>query len=250
MKTTIISEEKTDNVTSSSSLSIPQTMNLRIRVLHAIDYPEIAKECQDSHQEVLKSFNVELVSLSKSNWWNNPSCYLFIIEDMFTCEIAASIRLHVKDETNSIPLEDAINKDEIEERIRRHKLTTGEICGLWVKKTFSQRNLPFHLVRSVLSVAPKLRIQNLITFLPKHTKDVFFNLGFEVVKEIGHYGEFQYPDERYVSTVMELRNLFNLVNLKEDDRNIIKWLRSNPKYVISEKYQQRECIIIFDLRLL
>ena len=260
METTTLTRNHTEKTTNPTSI-ITQKMNLRICVFHASHYPDIAAKYHKSQLQVLKEFGVDAVSSIKSEWWNNPCTYMFIVEDIVTGEIGAGMRLEVVDNKHSIPLEEALEKlsPDIAERVHKYNHILGEVCGLWVKKSFSGRNLPSHLLRSILCVAPKLRVEYLIALLPTHTMSIFSNSGFEVVENIGNKGQFFYPDERYISTVMELKNVSDLntlvkeKRLKEEEAEMIAWLKSNPEQALPTLEickRNRQTKIKYDLRIM
>ena len=85
MATATLTQKYTEKNITLSTSSIPEKRNLRIRVLHAVDYPEVAKECQAKHTKVLEEFGLANdIDSSKSKWWENSCSYLFIVEDIDT----------------------------------------------------------------------------------------------------------------------------------------------------------------------
>lgn len=261
--TTQVSSKKETKITIPVSI-IPQKMNLRIRVLHAVDYPEVAKECQVKHTKVLEEFGLANdIDSSKSKWWENSCSYLFIVENMDTeinketgfREIGASMRLDKIDESHSIPVESVIPS--IIPRVHAYNYILGELCGLWVDKKFSERKLATHLFRSVIVFSSKLGIKNLLAMPPKHTKGFFDSLGFQVVSDIGNQGEINYPPKtNYISTLMQIEDSSNLDNLPQEEKDFILWLRSHPKQLFSEESKNektgitRETDIMYDLRMM
>ncbi|WP_375558964.1 hypothetical protein ACE193_14630 [Bernardetia sp. OM2101] len=264
MATATLTQKQIKKETTIPTSIIPQKMNLRIRVLHAMDYPEIAQECQAKHTKVLEEFGLAKdIDSSKSKWWENSCSYLFIVEDMDTevnnitgfREVGASMRLDKVDDSHSIPVESAIPS--ITSRVHEYNYILGELCGLWVDKKFSERRLATHLFRSVIVFSSKLGIKNLLAMPPKHTKVFFDSLGFQVVDDIGNHGEINYPPKtNYVSTLMQIEDSSNLDTLPQEEKEFILWLRSHPKQFFSEEYKNektgitRETNIIYDLRMM
>lgn len=262
--TATLQDPQTKNISNIPTSIIPEKMNLRIRVLHAVDYPEVAKECQAKHTKVLEEFGLANdIDSSKSKWWENSCSYLFIVEDMDTKinketgfrEIGASMRLDKIDESHSIPVESVIPS--IIPRVHKYNYILGELCGLWVDKRFSERRLATHLFRSVIAFSSKLGVKNLLAMPPKHTKGFFDSLGFQVVSDIGNNGEINYPPKTsYISTLMQIEDSSNLDTLPEEEKDFILWLRSHPKQFFSEESKNektgitRETNITYDLRMM
>lgn len=228
-------------------------MNLRIRVLHSIDYPEIGQECNNKHINILQRFNLDKeIDSSKSNWWENPCSYLVIIEDLETGEIGASVRLDIIDESNPLPLAKAIEPflPNITNQLHEFNNVLGEMCGLWVHENFSKRNLVPHLVNSVLAISSKVCVKHIIGIAPTHTKNFFCTKGFKVKADIGNKGEFFYPNKNYISTVIEMSDTLGLSSLENEDRDHIKWLRSNPVSTVQEAFDGKVTTLQYDLRIM
>lgn len=240
---------------------IPQKMNLRIRVLHAIDYPEIAKEFQAKHTKVLEEFGVKGVGSVSNKWWEHSGSYMFIAEDIDTGEIGAGMRLDVIDATHDIPMAAAIERfnPEFKNIIHKYDNVLAEACALWVDKKFSERKLPAHLMRVAIAVASKLRINTLVSFPHECTLAMTQQLGFTVVDYIDNLGEkgcFNYPPkpnsekECYKSTIVELEDTHNLPTQNEEERDFVIWLRKHPKQQMNEEVKGRITNIKYDLRIM
>lgn len=227
-------------------------MHVRIRVFHALNQDIIAKAYTLKQQEVLKEFGVEGVSSAKQNIADNANAYFFLVENAKTGEIGAGMRLEVADSISQLPLEVAL-KDlakDLPQRIHRFDNIIAEACGWWTDSSYSERRLPKHLLASAVAVAPKLRIKVMLGFPHTITKKITDSLGFTNVRNLGDGGSFLYPNDKYVSTVVELDTI-TLNTMAEEEREKIITLRENPvqTFIISTKegYFTR---IDFDLRLL
>lgn len=251
MKNTTTSINNSAQKRTVSDDTIPKEMNLRIRVLHAIDYPEIAMNCHKKHLEVLDEFNLSNeIDSAKSNWWDNPNSYLLIVEDIYSGEIGSSIRIDMIAKSHPLPLASILRgyDSSFVKKLEDSKHILGELSGLWVSQKFSKRRLSTFLLDAILALSSKLRINYLIAMPPKHTKYVFDQKGFEVVKRIGNKGEIFYPNDSYISTIMEFNDTFFLKNLV--DRTHIISLRQNPVQKVNYIIDDRKTILEYDLRIL
>ena len=249
MATATLTLSKTDNnkiVTPISATS--QVMNIRIRVLHAVDHPEIAQKFYQGQLEVLNEFKIDISKIDsiKEKWWENPGSYMFIAEDIETGEIGAGIRLDVIDPTHPIPLEKALKDPNLDFRLHKHNHILAETCGWWVKKSFSARNLPHILTRAAISVADKLRIKIILGFANPYTKKTIEVFGFHPVNNLGQNATYNYPNKNYPSTVMEFY-LTELNNAPKEEIEIINNLRKYPIQKTKEEFKGKLTHIEYDL---
>jgi len=237
---------------------IPEKMNIRIRVLHAIDYPEIAKKFQTKHTKVLEEFGLEIGS-TKNKWWEYSGSYMVIAEDIDTGEIGAGMRLDMIDATHDIPMEEAIERfnPEFKKIIHKYDNILAEVSALWTTKSFSERKLPARLLRAGISVSSKLRINTLVGFPHESTIKITDKLGFtpvDYIDGLGEKGSFNYPykskDKSYKSTLVELEDTYNLPTMSEEERDFIVWLRSHPIQKINEEVRGRKTNLEYDLRIM
>lgn len=206
-------------------------MNFRIRVLRAIDYPEIAQEYRRKHHGVLEKYEVAgKIDSLRINWWHYLGSYLVIAEEKDTGEIVAGIRLDIKSKNYTISMEDALKKlsTDFVRRVQEYDDNLAEACGWWVHEKYSKIQLPFHLLRAGVVVSTKLGIKSIIGFPHQYSINITQKLGFTIVDDIGDQGSFIYPDERYKSSVVEINDTHQLDSLNENERNIIMSLRENP----------------------
>jgi hypothetical protein len=177
---------------------------------------------------------------------------MFLVQDIETGELGAGMRLDVVDPTHPIPLEEALKNisPDIVPRVHKYNHVLAEGCGWWVRKDFSERNLPKYLLRAGIAIAPKLRIHTIVGFPHQHTIGIMQNLGFTIVETIGDNGSFTYPDPRYKSTIVELDDTIALSTMSETERQIIFSLRQNPVQTFLETYRgEHQVEIECDLRL-
>lgn len=237
--------------------TIPEKMNLRIRVLHAVDYPEIALTFRTKHLEVLEEFGVaSKIGSAKNNWWEYSGSYLFIAEDIDTGEIGAGMRLDVIDATHSIPMEEAIERfsPEFVKIVHKYDNILAEACGWWVSKKFSERRLPAHLMRTAIAVSSKLRLNTLLGFPNQHTVKITEKFGFtpiDYIKGLEQKGCINYPPKsEYISTAVELEDTYRLPTMTEEERDLIIWLRQHPIQSINEEIKGRVTNLEYDLRIM
>lgn len=233
-------------------------MNIRIRVLHAIDHLEIAQDFQAKYINVLNEFGLSYET--KDKWWENSGTYMFIAEDSDTGEIGAGMRLDVIDSAHNIPMEEAIERfnPEFANIIHKYDDTLAEVCAWWTTKKFSERKLPSHLLRTAIAIASKLRLHTLVGFPHEYTINITNKLGFtkvDYIDGLGDHGTFNYPssphkkDKYYKSTIVELLDTTNLPTVPEKEKEFILWLRKNPELSYNYEYKGKVTKLSYDLKI-
>ncbi|MFT6923366.1 MAG: hypothetical protein ACJA1C_002379 [Crocinitomicaceae bacterium] len=230
----------------------PQNLNFRIRVLHAIDYPEIAQDFNNKHLEVLREFGVDKqISSVKNNWWESTYSYIIIAEHIESGELGGGMRLDVLNENQSLPVERVLStmQPTVVDRLHFHYNELAETCGMWIGKRFRHRNLPKILMRSSICIASKLRLQILIGLANQYTLKMTEDLGFKVVKDVGHNGTFLYPDERYKTSFVEL-SLKEFTSKTNGEFGLINRLITKPVQKVQCEFKGKVNRIEYDLRIM
>lgn len=208
-----------------------QRKEFAIRMLRAIDHPEIARQFAIEQQQVLKLFGVNGVTSASQAWQQDANTYMFIAEDLSTGELVAGMRLDMQTDEKQIPMAQALHgvSTEFIDVVNTLKpLGLAEGCGWWVKTGYGGLGLPGILLRAGVSVSPQLGINYIVGFPHQHTKPIMSRYGFIAMDVIGDNGSFMYPDERYRSTVVEL-NTHTLHTTPREERMRIVNLRNNPQ---------------------
>lgn len=207
-----------------------QQKEFAIRMLRAIDYPEVAQQFAREQQNVLKLFGVNGVTSASQPWQEDPNTYMFVAEDLSIGEMVAGMRLDMQTDDKPIPMAQALNavSEEFIDVVNTLKpLGLAEGCGWWVKTGYAGLGLPGILLRAGVSVSPHLGINFIVGFPHQHTKPIMSKYGFIAMDVIGDNGSFMYPDDRYRSTVVEL-NTQTLHTTPREERERIVMLRNNP----------------------
>jgi hypothetical protein len=235
-----------------SELRWEEFMHLRIRVFHSLNHKEVAQICFSGQQHVLEEFNVDGISSARKNAWENQNTYLFVLEHVQTGRIGGGMRLDVADPDTSLPIERALKPqcEDISRRIHRFDNVIAETCGLWIHKEFSERKLAQYLMMAAIAISSKLRIKVLVGLANSYSLNMTMKLGFTVAKTVGNNGgQFYYPNENYLSTVVELDS-YTLNTVTEKYKEQIISLRENPLQTVIKHFKGYHTRIDYDLRLM
>ncbi len=224
-------------------------MDFTIRLLHTIHNKAIALQYHDNYVKILNDLGVDLVDSIQGSWWEKSSDYMVIVEDFYTHELIAGIRFIIADENVTLPIEKALTHHyaDITRRIHKFDYRIAEICSLWVKKEFREQHFATSLMVSLMSVTPTLKVEILVGLVNKYSLNLILDLGFTVARTIGdNQGQFYYPNENYLSTVVEV-NTNTLDTVSEDMKSQILNLRIIPKQVITKIHNDCLTTLIYNL---
>jgi len=219
----------TTELQTTSRLNWEPHKDLGIGVYHTVSFPELAKRYYQGQKQVLSEFGVSGIASIKNNWWENHLTYMITVTDQKTGELGAGIRLDVVDDNHPLPIQEAIKhlSPDIVPRVHRYNHVMAEVCGLWIKKEFSERGLAHQLFTIATSIALKLRINLIVGLSNQYTTQLMQKCGYTIVTSIGENGRFPYPNENYTSTVLELDPV-KLQTVCEADKQEIVALRKQP----------------------
>lgn len=154
-------------------------------------------------ESALERFGVEKIVLLTICKQASDSTYVILSRNPVG-RVLGAIRLEVKSENSSLPIEKIENSSS---RILLHKINTqakngkklAEICGVWVSAEAQGQGLGADLIFEVTRLGVKLNVDILIGVAAAHTLDYCLKLGYVVDPDLP---KIVYPDDRYLSTVV------------------------------------------------
>lgn len=177
--------------------------NVRIVVYKSVDWPQLDQLFCERQRAALKAHAVTSTSLDES-LGSRPGSYMFLALDAHERPIAG-MRLVRSGTDTIIPLLRALRAIDrreaapVEASINAH---SAEACSWWVEPEGRGLGLPAMLMRASIVLAPALGVTCIWAFPHQWTRSICEGCGFRPLMTVGSRGEFVYPDERYVSTVM------------------------------------------------
>lgn len=209
---------------------------IRIRIYRAIDNIDACKRFAKGHEEVLTSYGIKKITSSDTTWFNDDDVYMMMVESVSGNEVFGGARLHVKNNSFKLPLEQAV--ENLDPRINdlvqsKNNYKTGELCGLWNTKPMSGSGLSAILIRTGVAKAGlfaynNLQLKYLFTLSSPWTIKMVKDIGFDVETSIGENGGFQYPTPDLMAYVLNLKDIKNLSTAITQERVDIFNLREHP----------------------
>lgn len=225
-------------------------MKYQFKAFRAIDSPEMSMEFYRGHAQVLKDFGIDSLTSSHDEWMKNPEVYVVAAYTMDNINVGG-VKLHLYNKTHPLPVQAAI--DYLDPRIiseisRLAEKGTGEACGLWIAKEMAGKNFGQYLTRSAIALTEQLGMSTLFGFSSPHTFNMFSSLGYIPLKTVGDNGNFLYPNERYISTVIIIPDIVSLEFATEENRNRTHQLRSSKQQEFLES-EEKNITIEYNLSL-
>lgn len=205
-----------------------QATTFEIRHFRAVDHPDLCAEYVKGHVNVLKDYGVTSVKSSDPAWTRNPNAYCIVA--MRDNVMLGGIRIHKADDGHLLPMEVGVSKIDpnVTKEIDDHKVNgCGEQCGLWNSKTIRGYGISWILVNTSIALLPQLGIQKLYGLASDYSMFLFSPAGFEIQKQFGNRGDFNYPTEKYIARVVMIGNCTELPTAGEKERAFVAILRDD-----------------------
>ncbi|GGF17437.1 hypothetical protein [Echinicola rosea] len=226
-------------------------MRVRIRAVRSICDTTTTNKYIDGHFSVLESYGVTKVTSADRSWAENPNVYLLVVESEDGSKVYGGGRVQIKSGNYNLPLEPAIiEKDTriVEYMAQYEDLEVAELCGVWNSKEVAGYGIgSIFLIRAGVAVASLLNLKCLMGFCSPFTLQNCQKLGFGIIEGLGDSGTFLYPKEGLIATILDIKNLKDLPNAKEEEKEKIFYLKNNPVHASEETSPKGDFTILYDL---
>jgi hypothetical protein len=229
-------------------------MKVKIKVVRAVASPEETEKYIQGHFKVLESYGVTKVTSADRSWVNNPNVFLLLVES-FDDEklILGGGRIQLRSTGFPLPLEGAIfEKDRkiVDFMSKYEDLEVAEYCGLWNSKQVSGYGIgSIYLIRIGVAITSFLKLKSLMAFCSPYTVKNSQSVGFEIIESLGDKGNFLYPKEGLIATIMEIEDVYNLPLAEKNELKYIQDLRENPVQVSVDESPKGSLEIYYDLNI-
>ncbi|MBX7052888.1 MAG: hypothetical protein K1X54_12690 [Flavobacteriales bacterium] len=225
-------------------------MTFKFTAFHPLTSPDLAAAFHEGHTRILTDLGIESITSNYPEWMSDNNVIAIIVthEDG---SVVGGIRVHKYDGTLELPIVTAIKDQDsrIVDIVENKRLTGGiaESCGLWnAKKVFGQGISPL-LARSSVSLSNQLKTKTLVCFSAPYTLRMIKQLGFNEISEIGDQGKFPYPNEKFISSALEISNIQNISTATIENHSRITSLMAEPIQTVVEISQGKELTVEYNL---
>lgn len=233
----------------------PETGNpiVRLRAFRAIDDAVSCRLFLEGHEHVLTSIGVTKVTSSKDEWTRNPAAFVLIVESLDRTKVYGGARIHVAGGTQPLPIEQATGAmdDSVFDLVYQYAQEgTGEGCGLWNSREIAGYGIgSIFLTRAAIAISTQIGINSLFALCAPYTVKLTECVGYTFETSIGNNGTFYYPKLDLLATTMLLRDLNELSNASEENKDAILQLRNNLNCVRIEVLRKKQIEIHYELKI-
>lgn len=227
-------------------------MEVRVRVVKAMDDLSATEKYIQGHLKVLESYGVTKVTSADRSWVDNPHAYLILFESTDDGRVLGGGRVQLRSSKFPLPLEEAIS--EIDPSIALYMaqfddLEVAEYCGLWNSREVAGYGIgSIYLMKVGVALVGQFKLKKLLALCSPATVGLSYKVGCEVIQSLGNNGTFYYPKEGLIATVLEINDLINLPTAAKEDREFIFRLRNNTVYETLENGPKGKMLIKFEVQ--
>lgn len=226
---------------------------LKIRAFRAIDELEACQQYAEGHEDVLKSYGITKVTSANHEWFYNPDVYVISVQD--GDRILGGARIHGSGGNQPLPIQEAIGYldpkiNEMVHGLKKDK--TGELCGLWNSREIAGNGISVLLTKACVAkvgvaIANVLELRTMFVFCAPYTVKMVEDVGFKINTELGDQGQFLYPKDDMIATVLFIDDVNILVGADSNKRSDIFDLRKKPRQIRKEEGVNGAIDIEYDL---
>lgn len=213
---------------------------IRIRTFIA---PEDQAACEKfivGHRKLLEIYGISKITSNSNDWADDWGTVVILVEDSNSKKVYGGARVQLVSQHRALPIETAIGR--YDENIYRiisadeKRGGTCEICGLWNSREVAGMGIGSYILSRVgVAITKQLPVVSLFVLCAPITVKMGLRLGCTVERELGNNGLFYYPKDDLIATVMRLKDIDDLSNATEFEREKILSLRNTPQQFVSER---------------
>lgn len=225
-------------------------MSFYFRAFRANDDVGAWKEYMNGHANLLRSFGITNLTSHSEDWITNNDVYVIMAFDS-SGTLIGGIKVHGFMDGFQLPVELAIA--ELDSRISLmirdsyYNHGVGEICGLWISLDHGRKGLANFLSRAAIALCKRISCYDIYGISSPFTLNMFLQLGYHVIEDLGDNGNFCYPTKEFISTAVKISNTYDLPRALSLNRERIFDLRENPIQTRIETHNGIETEIRYNL---
>lgn len=193
--------------------------------------PDRCRQYLAGHRKILEDHGFDHFITGKDYWVDSPDVLVVMAYSPYNRNrIFGGLRFEMKTKENLLPLEKVLNNvDPLVSPIVQRDLEkgTGEMCGLWNAQEVGGRNISLVLATALFAALPQLGIHSSFIFNARYTFRITRRLGFKQIQELPNNGVYKYPNDAFKAFLWHHKDIHNLENLSNLERELVQSLRSN-----------------------
>jgi hypothetical protein len=182
----------------------------------------------EGHKNILSNHGIPVDIVMRQDWFDDEAVVLVVAE--MGGVVLGGARMHSYGKSKHLPIFDSLSDLDPDLRTKMQPFASDglfEICGLWNSyKTAGMGIGSMKLVKSCISVAQSLSMNNGVVLCSPFTNRVANDFGFRPFRLSGHEGSYPYPTEKFISTIQFNCGVRNLFLANPNERELINGLRA------------------------
>jgi len=224
----------------------------KFSAFRAIDDKESCLRFIDGHRKLLEVYGITMITSNTPDWVYHENTYVILVESVPERKVLGGARVQLTDNNLELPLIEAVGKRDgrVYDLFFNANCKTAELCGLWNSKALAMNGIgSLYLGWTGITVARILGVDKLHALCAPATVRYCLRLGFTIQESVGKKGEFNYPKENMIATVMTVEDVKNLPTSENDIRNTIISLTDNPTQSIEYHTKLGKVLIDYNLNI-
>lgn len=225
-----------NNVRPHSNDMVPATQiplntdKITIRAFRAVDDPASCAKYVHEHTRVLEDIGVFNALKPDLGWCTDPNVIVLVAEHR-TLGMVAGIRLHKASGSGVLPMQHCmagLDPSVADHLDRLLPDGNAEIAGLWNAHRFAGRGIPMLLMEACVSLASRIGVRSLVTFIAEYVAPYAAKTGFTLMGSLKNGGIFTFPVAGIRTHAMVLNDVLVMAGAGTSDRRRILSLRLRP----------------------
>ncbi len=222
----------------------------RIRAFKATDDYEACVKFHEGHTKVLSDYGIENLNTAQPGWITDDCVYVITVEDQEGNHVGG-LRVHKYTGPQcEMPLIDALRH--IDNRVEGLFLDslpdgTAEVCGLWNAKEVFGMGFSALLCICSAVVTGSIGLRNLYCFSAPYTEKMIKTNGCINVTTVGNNGKFNYPTEKFVSSILCNPDVFKLEHAEPYKKERILSLMEEPNQDYVEQWPKGKFLVTYEM---
>lgn len=205
---------------------------VRLRIFQADADQDSCDQFLEGHRQVLKAAGITRLTSLDSAWVGSPDQTVFMLLDADGDRVLSGMRLMRRSPDNRLPMERAVSgaHPEVSRLIEDHlEEGCGEFCALWSHREAAVAGIGMvPMACAGLGVMSFLDVRHGFAFMGRNMNAMQRSLGFDILKNVGVAGAFDYPAPPIISEIGHFISPESLENSQGLVQNFVRAMAEEP----------------------
>lgn len=203
-----------------------------LRIFRADEDTSSCEQFLAGHREVLLAAGIRNLTSMDRSWVGSPDHTVFMLLDAAGDRVLSGMRLMRRTAFNRLPMERAVSTGhpEVSRIVESHMDEgCGEFCALWSHREVAVAGVGMvPMACAGLGVMPVVDVRHGFAFMGRNMNAMQRSLGFDIMKDVGVAGSFDYPTSPILSEIGHFISPESLNNSQEFVQNFVRAMAEEP----------------------